>query len=242
MSFLRNFHASPHCKNKIIPIFGSFLATYRERSFSSEQQMMDRTTPLLPLMVDILSTPAVWVVMAGDFCNMFGMYVLLTEGAKEVLTDIVIVYSQTLSLTYFCFAFLKDTLFERPFQFIKNVVLVDSSATVIGLVAAAPQLSGFLYGQASGAASDWLISAGRLSRLNMQKVAAECQVFPKMNPGECGDVRPAAGPGNDHHFIPDFAPAQLAWNRHHGCRFWLQWRLHVRPYPEYNGTRTKQVA
>ena len=37
-------------------------------------------TPLVPLVWDIVRTPAVWVVMCGDFANNWGLYTLLTEG------------------------------------------------------------------------------------------------------------------------------------------------------------------
>jgi len=51
-----------------------------ERSFDPDQLTSDRKTPLIPLVSDILMTPAVWVDMMCDFCNQFGLYVLIVEG------------------------------------------------------------------------------------------------------------------------------------------------------------------
>merc|ERR1711970_774763 len=50
-----------------------------ERSYDPAQRANDQQTPLLPLVCDILKTPAVWVNMVGDFANNFGSYVLLSE-------------------------------------------------------------------------------------------------------------------------------------------------------------------
>ena len=61
------------------------------------QREADRATALVPLVVDIVTTSAVWVDMMADFATGFGLYIFLTEGSK----------------------------------FIKHVILVDSSATVL---------------------------------------------------------------------------------------------------------------
>jgi len=50
------------------------------RSFNPAQQEEDLKTPIIPLTWDIIKTPAVWVCMCCDFCNGFGLYVLITEG------------------------------------------------------------------------------------------------------------------------------------------------------------------
>jgi len=50
-----------------------------ERSYDPAQRAEDHQTPLVPLVCDIIKTPAVWVNMVGDFANNFGSYVLLSE-------------------------------------------------------------------------------------------------------------------------------------------------------------------
>jgi len=49
------------------------------RAYDASQEAEDRELPLIPLVFDILKTPAVWVDMCGDFCNGIGFYVMLTE-------------------------------------------------------------------------------------------------------------------------------------------------------------------
>merc|ERR1719228_2366351 len=49
------------------------------RAYDASQEADDRELPLIPLVFDILKTPAVWVDMCGDFCNGIGFYVMLTE-------------------------------------------------------------------------------------------------------------------------------------------------------------------
>ena len=66
-----------------------------QRSFNPAQLEADRAIPLIPLVCDILKTPAVWVDMFGDFCNGFGMYVLLTEGPKFIKNVVLTGYSAT---------------------------------------------------------------------------------------------------------------------------------------------------
>ena len=43
-------------------------------------KLEDMATPILPLLMDIVRTPAVWVDMCGDLANGWGLYTLLTEG------------------------------------------------------------------------------------------------------------------------------------------------------------------
>jgi len=50
-----------------------------DRSYNSTQDCKDQQVPLLPLVFDMLKTPAVWVNMMGDFANNFAAYVLLSE-------------------------------------------------------------------------------------------------------------------------------------------------------------------
>jgi len=50
-----------------------------ERSYNPSQMVADQEVPLLPLVLDMLKTPAVWINMVGDFANNFGSYVLLSE-------------------------------------------------------------------------------------------------------------------------------------------------------------------
>merc|ERR1711962_9077 len=54
-----------------------------ERSYDPAQKAEDHQTPLVPLVCDIIKTPAVWVNMVGDFANNFGSYVLLSEVTKH---------------------------------------------------------------------------------------------------------------------------------------------------------------
>lgn len=55
-----------------------------QRSFNPTQLEDDRAIPLIPLTWDIIKTPAVWVAMCCDFCNGFGLYILLTEGSAFI--------------------------------------------------------------------------------------------------------------------------------------------------------------
>ena len=55
-----------------------------QRPFNPQQLEADRAIPLVPLTWDIIKTPAVWVVMCCDFCNGFGLYILLTEGSAFI--------------------------------------------------------------------------------------------------------------------------------------------------------------
>ena len=79
-----------------------------ERSYDPAQRANDKQTPLLPLVCDIIKTPAVWSVgqidqlhnftfintqmnvyrvnMVGDFANNFGSYVLLSEVADHFMS------------------------------------------------------------------------------------------------------------------------------------------------------------
>jgi len=50
------------------------------RTFNAKQLEADMATPIFPVLWDMIKTPAVWVDMMGDFCNGFGLYVLITEG------------------------------------------------------------------------------------------------------------------------------------------------------------------
>jgi len=50
-----------------------------ERSYNPTQDCNDQQVPILPLVFDMLKTPAVWVNMMGDFANNFAAYVLLSE-------------------------------------------------------------------------------------------------------------------------------------------------------------------
>jgi len=50
-----------------------------ERSYNPSQNCNDQQVPLLPLVLDMLKTPAVWINMMGDFANNFASYVLLSE-------------------------------------------------------------------------------------------------------------------------------------------------------------------
>jgi len=50
-----------------------------QRSYNPSQKSDDDQTPLVPLLCDIIKTPAVWVNMIGDLANNFGSYVLLVE-------------------------------------------------------------------------------------------------------------------------------------------------------------------
>jgi len=50
-----------------------------ERSYNPSQHCNDLQVPLLPLVLDMLKTPAVWINMMGDFANNFASYVLLSE-------------------------------------------------------------------------------------------------------------------------------------------------------------------
>merc|ERR1740137_456309 len=71
----------------------------------------------------------------------------------------------------FCNGFGLYVFLTEGSAFIKKVVLPEyaDSATIIGLVAASPQLARWLYGQVCGIVSDWIIQKSYLSRLNMQK-------------------------------------------------------------------------
>merc|ERR1711970_1672299 len=67
-----------------------------ERSYDPAQRANDQKTPLLPLVFDILKTPAVWVNMVGDFANNFGSYVLLSESPAFLATSALLPSSHML--------------------------------------------------------------------------------------------------------------------------------------------------
>ena len=51
----------------------------KSRAYDPSQLEADRKIPLIPLVCDILKTPAVWVDMCGDFLNGVGFYIMLSE-------------------------------------------------------------------------------------------------------------------------------------------------------------------
>ena len=81
-------------------------------SRSWEEKSSAESVPLVPLVLDMAATPSVWVLMACDFCNNWGINSLSTQGPTfmyEVLGMDIInnsIYNMLPQLTRSLFAFL----------------------------------------------------------------------------------------------------------------------------------------
>ena len=92
---------------------------------SWEETSGAESVPLVPLVLDMAATPSVWVLMACDFCNNWGINSLSTQGPTfmyEVLGMDIInnsIYNMLPQLTRSLFAFLtgfiSDLLIARNY-------------------------------------------------------------------------------------------------------------------------------
>jgi len=121
----------------------------KTRSYDADKVAEDLAVPLLPLVYDIIKTPAVWVDMMGDFCNGWGFYTILTEGptyVNDVLGFDISTNGWLSALPHFCrgifgqvFGVVSDTLINKgtlsPLNTQKVIASLAFMMPAMGMVA-----------------------------------------------------------------------------------------------------------